>query len=151
MGSEGQKFLQQCREAGKEVCVWTVNDIGEMKVALSWGVKAILTDRVGTFTKLKQEVGDLRSSSTVSVFNKHPDSRQIVQSPEKLELQGHWKYTFGWSHWRYYSMAHVCANVLAPLVLSAHGSLPKQNALPPSSPSPSSPLPDSVSSHLPGG
>lgn len=56
MGKEGQKFLQQCREAGKEVCVWTVNDPGEMKVALSWGVKAILTDRVAAFTELKQDV-----------------------------------------------------------------------------------------------
>jgi len=56
MGKEGQKFLQQCREAGKEICVWTVNDPGEMKVAMSWGVKAILTDRVGAFTSLRDEV-----------------------------------------------------------------------------------------------
>jgi hypothetical protein len=56
MGAEGQKFLQQCREAGKEICVWTVNDPGEMKVAMSWGIKAILTDRVGAFTSLRKEV-----------------------------------------------------------------------------------------------
>jgi glycerophosphoryl diester phosphodiesterase len=61
MGAEGQKFLRQCREAGKEICVWTVNDPGEMKVAMSWGVKAILTDRVGAFTALRKEVRDFDS------------------------------------------------------------------------------------------
>lgn len=56
MGSEGQAFLKKCREAGKEICLWTVNDPGEMRVAMSWGVKAILTDRVGAFTYLRKEV-----------------------------------------------------------------------------------------------
>lgn len=56
MGSEGQAFLKKCREAGKEICLWTVNDPGEMRVAMSWGVKAILTDRVGAFTSLRKEV-----------------------------------------------------------------------------------------------
>jgi glycerophosphoryl diester phosphodiesterase len=56
MSSAGQAFLRDCREAGKEVCVWTVNDPGEMRIAVGWGVKAVLTDRVGAFTELKKEV-----------------------------------------------------------------------------------------------
>ncbi|KIR62571.1 hypothetical protein I312_103315 [Cryptococcus bacillisporus CA1280] len=85
MGSEGQAFLKECREKGKEVTVWTVNDETEMRVAMSWGVKAVLTDRVGAFVNLK---------------------KNVVEHPEKLALQGMEKYTFPWSHWRYYSVAH---------------------------------------------
>lgn len=70
VGAQGQAFLQDCRDAGKEVCVWTVNNTEEMKVAISWGVKAVLTDKVGAFARLKQEVrhlhprADYRSSKT---------------------------------------------------------------------------------------
>jgi hypothetical protein len=56
MGSEGQAFLEECRAAGKEVCVWTVNDPNEMRIAISWGVKAVLTDKVGAFASIKKEV-----------------------------------------------------------------------------------------------
>lgn len=58
MGAEGQKFMRECEEAGKEVCVWTVNDPREMRVAISWGVKAVLTDRVGSFVQVKKEVSN---------------------------------------------------------------------------------------------
>lgn len=33
-----------------------MNDPGEMKIAMSWGVKAVLTDRVGVLAQLKKEV-----------------------------------------------------------------------------------------------
>lgn len=56
VGSEGQAFMAECKKAGKEVTVWTVNDEEEMKVAVGWGVKAVLTDRVAKFVELKQEV-----------------------------------------------------------------------------------------------
>lgn len=59
MGPEGQAFLEECKEAGKDICVWTVNDEAEMKVAISWGVKAVLTDRVSVLTKIKNEVSPL--------------------------------------------------------------------------------------------
>lgn len=55
VGSEGQKFIADCRAAGKEVCVWTVNDPNEMRTAMTWGVQAILTDKVGLLTELKKE------------------------------------------------------------------------------------------------
>ncbi len=57
VGAEGQAFLADARAAGKEVCVWTVNDPAEMKVAMTWGVKAILTDKVDVFINLKKQVG----------------------------------------------------------------------------------------------
>jgi hypothetical protein len=56
VGNEGQTFLEDCRKAGKEICVWTVNEPEEMKVAMGWGVKAVLTDKVGAFVSLKKEV-----------------------------------------------------------------------------------------------
>lgn len=64
VGSEGQKFIADCRAAGKEVCVWTVNDPNEMRTAMTWGVQAILTDKVGLLTELKKEV-----SSRAATFN----------------------------------------------------------------------------------
>ncbi|WWD19706.1 hypothetical protein CI109_104170 [Kwoniella shandongensis] len=85
MSAEGKAFLEECREKGKEVTLWTVNDEREMRVAISWGVKAVLTDRVGAFTALKKE---------------------IVANPEKLPLAGLDRFTFPWSSWRYYSVAH---------------------------------------------
>nr|ODN92543.1 glycerophosphoryl diester phosphodiesterase [Cryptococcus depauperatus CBS 7841] len=102
MGTGGQAFIQECREKGKEVTVWTVNNETEMRVAMLWGVKAVLTDRVGTFVNLRKE---------------------IIQHPDKLALQGIEKYTFPWSHWRYYSAAQVTFCFLFKLYLKAHGSL----------------------------
>lgn len=56
IGPEGQQFIRDVREAGKEVCVWTVNDPNEMRMAMSWGVKAVLTDKVAKFVELREEV-----------------------------------------------------------------------------------------------
>ena len=56
MGPDGQEFLKECRAAGKDICVWTVNHEDEMRVALSWGVKAILTDKVALLSSIKNEV-----------------------------------------------------------------------------------------------
>jgi hypothetical protein len=56
MTQAGQDFVKECREAGKEICVWTVNHPDEMRMAMQWGVKAVLTDKVGAFVNLRQEV-----------------------------------------------------------------------------------------------
>ncbi|EJT52155.1 glycerophosphodiester phosphodiesterase [Trichosporon asahii var. asahii CBS 2479] len=85
VGSEGQKFIADCRAAGKEVCVWTVNDPNEMRTAMTWGVQAILTDKVGLLTELKKEV---------------------VEDPSKVDIPGLAAYWFPWSHWRYYAFTH---------------------------------------------
>ncbi|WWC94971.1 hypothetical protein V866_001823 [Kwoniella sp. B9012] len=85
MNSTGQAFLSECREKGKEVTVWTVNHELEMKTAIGWGVKAVLTDRVGRFVELKNE---------------------IIDDPSKLNITGLSKLTFPWSSWRYYTLAH---------------------------------------------
>ncbi|ODN73317.1 hypothetical protein L202_07863 [Cryptococcus amylolentus CBS 6039] len=55
MGQEGQAFVKECREKGKEVTAWTVNDVSGMKAALSMGLKAVLTDEVGVFVNLKHK------------------------------------------------------------------------------------------------
>ena len=64
MGPDGQDFLKECRAAGKDICVWTVNHEDEMRVALSWGVKAILTDKVALLASIKNEVSPSSSSSS---------------------------------------------------------------------------------------
>ncbi|TNY19246.1 glycerophosphoryl diester phosphodiesterase [Rhodotorula diobovata] len=56
VNSEGQVFRDECRKAGKEITVWTVNDRREMIEATKWGVKAILTDRTKTLLELRHEM-----------------------------------------------------------------------------------------------
>jgi len=41
---EGQKFMTDCKAAGKKLLVWTVNEPEHMMEAVRWGVDAILTD-----------------------------------------------------------------------------------------------------------
>jgi len=79
MGPEGQAFLQECKQAGKDICVWTVNDEAEMKVAISWGVKAVLTDRVAVLTKIKNEVS-LTSRSVCPVIDGKRQSINPINS-----------------------------------------------------------------------
>lgn len=74
IGSDGQAFIRDCRAAGKEVCVWTVNDPNEMRTAIGWGVKAVLTDKVAAFVSLKREV----SYGTYSGAN---SARSLPTSP----------------------------------------------------------------------
>jgi glycerophosphoryl diester phosphodiesterase len=59
MAPDGQAFLEECRAAGKEICVWTVNNEDEMRIAIGWGVKAVLTDRVALLSQVKKEAGPL--------------------------------------------------------------------------------------------
>ena len=101
MGDVGQAFLADCRKAGKEVCVWTVNDEREMRIAMGWGVKAVLTDKAGTYVGLRKEVSHLED------IGRMLSTRQVEADPSKLRLQGLSGYLFGWSRWRYYSVAHV--------------------------------------------
>ncbi|RSH78200.1 uncharacterized protein EHS24_002661 [Apiotrichum porosum] len=86
IGSDGQAFIRDCRAAGKEVCVWTVNDPNEMRTAIGWGVKAVLTDKVAAFVSLK---------------------REILADESKLAIPGLSGYLFPWSNWKYYSATHL--------------------------------------------
>ncbi|KAF9534577.1 PLC-like phosphodiesterase [Crepidotus variabilis] len=42
--SDGEKFRQECKIAGKNVMVWTVNERAHMMEAVRWGVNVIITD-----------------------------------------------------------------------------------------------------------
>lgn len=54
---------------------------------------------------------------------KRPRAKQVVADPSKLVIPGMKGSLFAWSHWRYYSMAHVCAHHLARWYLNAHGDM----------------------------
>ena len=78
MGAEGQKFIQECWAAGKEVCVWTVNDPNEIKVAMQWGLRAILTDHVGAYKEIREEVRVLRTLGVGCVVWGQTDARSSM-------------------------------------------------------------------------
>jgi hypothetical protein len=162
-GRRGSAVPGRLRASGKEVCVWTVNEEGEMKVAMSWGVRAVLTDRVGAFNELKKEVRRMAVEGSALQYRlarggrvvgtgsdmaelwahgppaqsgarcdnrqarRSTDSaqarlrsrlkllrpKQIIGDSSKLVIPGVRGALFAWSHWRYYSMTHVCAYSLA--------------------------------------
>lgn len=56
VGTEGQSFIQQARQEGKDVFVWTVNRRDEMIEATRWGVKAILTDKTDLFQDVRKNM-----------------------------------------------------------------------------------------------
>jgi glycerophosphoryl diester phosphodiesterase len=48
-----KRFRAECKAAGKQVMVWTVNDPAQMMEAVRWGVDAILTDVTKTWIDLR--------------------------------------------------------------------------------------------------
>lgn len=56
MSADGQKFMEDCKREGKEVCAWTVNSREEMVWCARWGIKAIITDRVAFCVNVRKEV-----------------------------------------------------------------------------------------------
>ncbi|KIY66698.1 PLC-like phosphodiesterase [Cylindrobasidium torrendii FP15055 ss-10] len=51
--ADGEKFRNECREAGKELLVWTVNSPEQMIEAARWGVNSILTDVTKVWLELR--------------------------------------------------------------------------------------------------
>ncbi|KAJ3563204.1 hypothetical protein NP233_g9091 [Leucocoprinus birnbaumii] len=51
--ADGQKFRQECKTAGKNIMVWTVNEPAHMMEAVRWGVSAIITDVTKTWLDLR--------------------------------------------------------------------------------------------------
>ncbi|GAA5863915.1 hypothetical protein JCM8547_005279 [Rhodosporidiobolus lusitaniae] len=55
VGVDGEKFREECKKAGKDLYVWTVNDRREMIEATKWGARAILTDKTQALLDLRAE------------------------------------------------------------------------------------------------
>jgi glycerophosphoryl diester phosphodiesterase len=51
--ADGEKFRRECKRAGKQLMVWTVNNPAEMMEAVRWGVDAILTDVPKTWLEMR--------------------------------------------------------------------------------------------------
>ena len=114
MGSDGQAFLRECQAAGKEICVWTVNDDADMRLALTWGVKAVLTDKVAAFVSVKRAVSPAQRHTRKLTF-------QAIDNPASNPLRGLYAYYYPWSSWRFYTIAHVIFSFLVEKYLRAHG------------------------------
>lgn len=50
---DGQKFRQECKNAGKNLVVWTVNEPEHMMEAVRWEVHAIITDVTQTWLDMR--------------------------------------------------------------------------------------------------
>jgi len=51
--ADGEKFRCECKKAGKQLMVWTVNEPAQMMEAVRWGVDAILTDVTKTWLDMR--------------------------------------------------------------------------------------------------
>jgi len=105
VSSDGQAFLRECKDAGKAVTVWTVNDREEMIVSAGWGVKAVLTDKVAHFVSVRQE---------------------FEENPSKLHLPITRRIVFPWTSWKYYSLSQLSALKLVETKLTTQAYLPGQ-------------------------
>jgi len=98
--SDGQRFLAECKAAGKDVMVWTVNDQSEMMEAARMGVAVILTDVPKVWLGLRAEL----EADYASVDRRH--SRM-----------------FRWSQLKFYTIYHkVISSALEKRLVSAGGS-----------------------------
>ena len=59
--TDGARFRRECRDRGKNLCVWTVNGREEMRECARWGVKSVISDKPATWREIKAEVNTLPS------------------------------------------------------------------------------------------
>ncbi|KAF8635017.1 hypothetical protein AX15_000598 [Amanita polypyramis BW_CC] len=53
---DGQRFREECKGAGKNLMVWTVNEPTHMMEAVRWEVNAIITDVTQTWLELRSKL-----------------------------------------------------------------------------------------------
>ncbi|TKY90037.1 hypothetical protein EX895_000035 [Sporisorium graminicola] len=82
VGADGQQFIAEAQQAGKDIYVWTVNRKDEMIEATRWGVKAVLTDKTALFQ-------DLRKNMKTDFATTRQDEVGMF---------------FRWATWRYYAL-----------------------------------------------
>lgn len=81
--ADGQKFLRDCKRSGKEVMTWTVNEKQDMRVAKTWGIEWLITDRVLTAVQARDEW----------------EANESVLQMTALE-----RFKWSWLNWKHYSI-----------------------------------------------
>ncbi|UZJ51886.1 hypothetical protein CBS101457_001206 [Exobasidium rhododendri] len=115
VGTEGQSFIQQARDEGKDVFVWTVNRKDEMIEATRWGVKAILTDKTDLFQDVRKNMQGMSCFDLVRI-----DDEEVLtvipvglfRSSFVLTAAADYVTTrseqvglfFSWGRWQYYML-----------------------------------------------
>ncbi|KAG1783022.1 PLC-like phosphodiesterase [Suillus placidus] len=82
--SDGQKFRNQCKAAGKKIMVWTVNEPEHMMEAVRWGIDVILTDVTKKWLMLR----DALQVDYNSILSQH--SRWFLWTTWKFYLPPSW-------------------------------------------------------------
>ncbi|TBU33039.1 PLC-like phosphodiesterase [Dichomitus squalens] len=95
---EGARFREECKQAGKKVAVWTVNDPAQMLEAVQWGVDVILTDKTKDWL----------------------DLRETLRTDYDKIMEGH-SSTFLWTSPRYYFLSRKLWETLASYYLQKFG------------------------------
>lgn len=108
---DGQKFLRDCKAAGKGIMTWTVNDGQDMRVARTWGIEWLITDRVGFAVEARKQVSQ---SNRIPNFEQrsraeHACSRfgKWEEDPSVLEMGMLQQLRWSWSNWKHYSIPQV--------------------------------------------
>ena len=67
------RFLQECKEAGKKVMAWTVNEPVQMIEATRWGVDVILTDKTKSWLDLRETLRSTYRSQAGAMWGEGTD------------------------------------------------------------------------------
>ncbi|CCM01748.1 uncharacterized protein FIBRA_03814 [Fibroporia radiculosa] len=95
--ADGEKFRRECKEAGKKIMVWTVNEPAQMVEAVRWGVDVILTDVTRTWLELRSAL--------------HVDYDKIAAQYSRMFL---------WTSWSFYAPALVYDSYHSRTVIESH-------------------------------
>ncbi|KIR28391.1 glycerophosphodiesterase [Cryptococcus deuterogattii LA55] len=69
--SEGAKFRQECKAAGKKMCSWTVNDPEEMRQCARWGIASVISDKPDLWRKIRLEIETDRAKALKPTFQSY--------------------------------------------------------------------------------
>jgi len=129
--TSGQRFRKICKAAGKEIMVWTVNEVAHMMEAVRWGADVILTDKTQTWLEFRTQLQN--------------DYENMSAKHSRLFLWTRLKYYGFFQTGQEYLAASALEKVGGPLIESSGWtSVFKEEArLTP----PSSPAPETVDAH----
>ncbi|KAI0774560.1 PLC-like phosphodiesterase [Fomes fomentarius] len=109
----GQSFIRECKQAGKKVMVWTVNEPIQMIEAVRWGVDVILTDKTKDWLDLRETL--------------RADYDRILANHSSMFL---WT-----SPWYYFPARYIFINLIAARLQKIGGPFKKYDELSEGAPS----------------
>lgn len=117
--AEGQRFIRDCKAAGKGLMTWTVNEKRDMRMAKKWGIDWLITDRVGFSVDARNEVSvrEQQSGESLRAADRLFEPQQWEQNPSVVDMSMYEHFKWSWLNWKHYSVPQA-----SPFVVSRSAS-----------------------------